>query len=282
MSIVESEYYRASLSNADFERLSDCIYKGYGIKMPKGKKVMLESRLRTRLRARKITSFSEYCDLVLNSNDTEELVKMIDVVSTNKTDFFRENGHFNYLRNTVLPEFAQNELHRPLDIWSAASSSGEEVYSLAMTLEEFNASRNLINYSILGTDISTEILQKAIAAIYREDRAVDIPLILKRKYLMKSRDREKPSVRIIPELRKKVRFRRLNLMSPSYKVGMDFDIIFCRNVLIYFDRKTQEEVINKLCLNLRTGGYLFLGHSESITGLSVPLELLEPTIYRKI
>lgn len=282
MGTIDSEYYRARLSNADFKRLSDCIYNGYGIKMPEEKKVMLQSRLQKRLRAMKIKSFTEYCDLVLDSDDTSELINMIDVVSTNKTSFFRESVHFDFMQESVLPEFYDKNTYGSLNVWSSACSSGEEAYSVAMTIEEFKRNQNLIDYTILGTDISTEILQKAVNAIYLESRASDIPMELRRNYLLRSKDKENPKVRIIRDLRKKVRFQRLNLMKSNYPVGQKFDIIFCRNVLIYFDQPTQEKVINKLCSRLKTNGYFFLGHSESVTGMDVPLKLIKPTIFKKI
>lgn len=277
-------YYDIKLSTAEFKKLSSFIYSNYGIKMPDAKKTMLESRLQKRLRLNSITSFKDYIDFVFSKEGQEaELVHMIDVVSTNKTDFFREPSHFDFMTNTVLPEFvANNRLRRPLKIWSAASSSGEEAYTIGMVINEYNEKNNTnIDYSVLGTDISTRILQTAVNGVYKEERITGIPLTLKRKYFLKSKDPSKRVVRIIPGLRKKMQFGRMNFMDNVYNVPNDFDIVFCRNVLIYFDHDTQEKVINRICTKLKPGGYFFLGHSESITNMDVPLQHIKPTMFKR-
>ena len=138
------------------------------------------------------------------------------------------------------------------------------------------------NFLITGTDISSQILQKAASAIYKEDRIINIPLELKRKYFLRSKDREQKTVRVTKELRNYTKYSRLNFMDSSYNLPEMFDVIYCRNVLIYFNRETQEQVINKLCLKLKSGGYLFIGHSESILGMNLPLEQIKPTIFRRI
>ncbi|MFP4287808.1 MAG: CheR family methyltransferase [Bacteroidota bacterium] len=279
-----SAIYKIKMPDSIFERLSNFIYKEYGIKMPPAKKVMLQSRLQKRLRDMKMSSYEEYCDFVFSKEgEAMELVHMIDVVTTNKTDFFREPSHFDFLKSTVLPEFIhKNKLSKTLKVWSAGCSSGEEVYTLAMVISEFSKNQHKIDYSILGTDISSRILKRAIDAVYHEDRIMNIPMELKKKYFLRSKDREKPQVRVVAELRNKGYYQRLNFMDEKYPLKEDFDIIFCRNVLIYFDRETQQSVINKLCRNLKTGGYFFLGHSESITGMTVPLVQLKPTIFMKV
>lgn len=269
------------LSDADFRRLSQFIYAHYGIKMPDSKKNMLQARLQKRLRANQMTSYAEYCEMLFSEIGGQEVIHMIDVVSTNKTDFFREPGHFDFLRNQGLREALKNNHH--LKIWSAGCSSGEEPYTLAMVLSEYEKTAKHFSYSILGTDISTSILQRAINAVYTEERVSGMPLHLKRSYLLRSKDPKKQLVRIAAELRSKVKFQRLNFMDHTYYgIESDFDIIFCRNVLIYFDKKTQKEVISRLCSHLKPGGYLFLGHSESIMDMKMPLRQLKPTIYQKI
>ncbi|TVQ14700.1 MAG: methyltransferase domain-containing protein [Bacteroidetes bacterium] len=279
-----SAVYKLQMSDEIFEKLSQFIYSQYGIKMPMAKKVMLQSRLQRRLREMKMDSYEQYCDFVFSKEgEAIELVHMIDVVTTNKTDFFREPAHFDFLRHTVLPEFvALNKQKTTIKIWSAGCSSGEEVYTLAMVLSDFIENNRNLDYSILGTDISSRILQKAFDAVYTEERVSNIPLELKKKYFLRSRDRAKPTVRLIPEIRKKASYQRLNFMDDSYHVQEKFDVIFCRNVLIYFDRDTQQKVINRLCSHLKSGGYFFLGHSESITGMNVPLVQLKPTVFMKI
>lgn len=277
--------YLAELSDADFDRLSHFIYTNYGIKLPLSKKIMLQSRLKSRLRENNLKSFHEYTNFVLNGKGGEaEIINMIDMVSTNKTDFYREMVHFDFMREVILPDLVLDHRFDYVKIWSSASSSGEEPYTISFVLNEFMSDHNCkFDYAILGTDISTRILEKARLAIYPMDRVDVVPMVQKKKYLLKSKQTENPEVRIIPELRSKVKFERLNLIDSSYSsVPKDFDVIFCRNVLIYFDRETQEKVINKLCAHLKQGGYFFLGHSESISAMNVPLKQIKPTIFQKI
>jgi chemotaxis protein methyltransferase CheR len=273
----------APLNDSDFTKLSNFIYVNYGIKLPIFKKIMLQSRLASRLKINGMKSYAEYTKYVLSGDANEsEIVNMIDLVSTNKTDFYREAAHFDFMKEVVLPNFIVGDSPQPFKIWSSASSSGEEAYTIAMVISEFIENNRKIDFEILGTDISARILEKAKLGIYPIDRVDVIPISQKKKYLLRSKDQENPMVRIVPNLRAKARFQRLNLMDSSYNVPKDFDIIFCRNVLIYFDRETQEKVINKLCMHLKPGGYFFLGHSESISGIDVPLKPLKPTMFVKI
>ncbi len=268
------------LDDKDFDRLSSFIYSNYGIKMPNSKKTMLQARLQNRLKDLNINSFKQYVDFVFSDKSGEnEIVKMIDVVSTNKTDFFREPKHFDFMKQTILPLFHDKKLK----VWSSASSSGEEAYTIAITIEEYARANKSIDYSIFGTDISSRIIERATSGIYTEERIAGLPLELKKKYFLKSKNRENPLVRVVPEIRNKTSFDRLNLMDNSYQgIPTNFDVIFCRNVLIYFDRPTQEKVINKLCNHLPTGGYFMLGHSESVMGLNVPLKQIMPTVFIKV
>lgn len=281
---ILNEIFKAELSQDDFNKLSNFIYHESGIKMPPVKRIMLQSRLQKRLKELKMTSFKEYCKYVFSKEGLDnEIIHMLDVVSTNKTDFFREPVHFDFVSSYILPEFVKSSKPvKNLKIWSAGCSSGEEPYTIAIVLFEFLENHPGFDFSILGTDISTNILQKAIDAVYKEDRIVGIPYELKRKYFLKSKDRENPTVKMNSMLRSKVRFERLNFMDSSYSIYDSFDIVFCRNVLIYFDRETQEQVINKICTKINTGGYFFLGHSESIMNMDLPLKQIKPTIYQKI
>jgi chemotaxis protein methyltransferase CheR len=276
------ESTKAKMSNDEFKLLSEFIYNGYGIKLSPIKKIMLQGRLQKRLRENNFRSFKEYIDYVFSTDGLEkEVVHMIDAVSTNKTDFFREAPHFDFMKEKLLPEFLESDKSH-LKIWSAASSSGEELYTIAIVISEFLEGKNSFDYSILGTDISLQILQKAALAVYSKDRVERIPTGLRNKYFLKSKNTTHPTVRVTGELRNKTSYQRLNLMDESYAVPGDYDIIFCRNVLIYFDRPTQEKVINKLCSKLKKDGYLFLGHSESLTGLNLPLKQIRPTIFKKM
>jgi chemotaxis protein methyltransferase CheR len=274
------ETFLPKMSEADFSRMSCFINSQCGIKMPKVKKTMLEGRLQKRLRELNIANFKDYCELVLNQNSSHELIQMIDVVTTNKTDFFREPGHFDFLNASALPELLKDSSQ--LNIWSAGCSSGEEPYTIAMALHEYMEQNKNFSYNILGTDISVQILDRALAAIYSIERVIGIPINVKRKYFLKNKNPLKKLVRIVPELRSNVSFQRLNFMDDSYDITTTFDVVFCRNVLIYFDKPTQEKVINKLCAKLRPGGYFFLGHSESITDMKVPLKQVKPTIFKRI
>ncbi|MBN1253069.1 MAG: methyltransferase domain-containing protein [Bacteroidales bacterium] len=269
--------FAAKLTDIEFDKLSKFIYTRYGIKMPPAKRIMLQSRLQKRLRALKIYTFKEYVDFVFSKDGQEEVVHMMDVVSTNKTDFYREATHFDYLTNEVLSKiYKENKF---VKLWSAGCSSGQEVYTLAIVLSEFASKNPGFDFSIFGTDLSTIVLKKAFDAVYPEEAVSMIPIDIKRKYLMKSKDKSKKLVKVNANLRKKTKYQRLNFMDDHYAVNEKFDIIFCRNVLIYFDRETQEKVINKLCNNLKPGGYFFLGHSESITNIEAPLKQVKPTIY---
>ncbi len=274
--------HTATLSARDFGRLSRFIYDTCGIKMPEVKKTMLEARLQKRLRALCMRSFTDYCDYLFSSEGLEkELVQMLDMVTTNKTDFFREPDHFQYLTHTVLPEWLKRHPNGTLAIWSAGCSSGEEPYTLAMVLTEFAARNPGFDFRILATDISTRVLEKAKNAIYAETQVEPVPLELKKKYLLRSKDRSSGMVRIVPELREKVRFRRLNFMDDDFGMREQLDIIFCRNVIIYFDRPTQEKLLQRFHRYMKPGAFIFMGHSETLSGLDVPLVSVYPTVYRK-
>lgn len=279
-----NKVFSAKMTEKEFRRLSQFITEHAGIKLPDVKKVMLQSRLQKRLRYLGMTNYKDYIEYVFSETGLQnEIIHMLDVVSTNKTDFFREPVHFEYMEKTVLPEYVDNyPLHRQMKIWSAGCSSGEEVYTIAMTIHEFKEQYPELTYSILGTDISTDILQKAVQAVYKEEKVEMVPLQLKKKYLLRSKDRTKKKVKVVSELRKQAHFRRLNFMDTTYDVPDVYDVIFCRNVLIYFNRETQEKVIQRLCRKLKTGGYFFIGHSESIMGMDVPLKQIQPTIFKRI
>lgn len=276
---------KISMSNRCFARISGFIQSNFGIKLPEVKRTMVESRLQKRLRVLGLRSFDEYGDFVFSPEGiSEELTHMVDLITTNKTDFFREPSHFNYLYNSVVPELIKKSgagMRKPLRVWSAGCSSGEEPYSLAMVLSEYAARNPGFDFNILGTDISVRILEKALKGIYREEVAEPVPQPMRKKYLLRSRSREETLVRIKPALRSKVRFRRLNLMDPDPETRTPMDIIFCRNVIIYFERAVQEEIVRKLCRRLEEGGFLFLGHSETLHGMSLPLRVVAPMVYRK-
>jgi len=278
--------FDARLTDKDFERFSRLVYEHCGIKLPPHKRSMLEARLRKRLRVHGLHAFEDYAEMVFAREDsTEELIKLIDVVTTNKTDFFREPAHFDYLVQSALPFLVGSfgsGIRQPLRVWSAGCSTGKEPYTLAMVFKEYQARMPEFRFDILGTDICTEVLEKAVQGIYAALKAEPIPTPLKKKYLLKSKDPEARQVRIVPELRSLVRFRRLNFMDDDFGFREPFDIIFCRNVIIYFDRPTQERLLTKLVDNLASGRYIFLGHSETLLGLNLPLTQMAPSVYRRL
>lgn len=276
----------ASLSVSDFSRLSGFIYNQCGIKMPDSKKIMVEARLRKRLRDLNMQTYAEYCNFLFSQKGSEaEITHMVDVITTNKTDFFREPKQFSFLADIALPEFVNTDgagIQRPLKVWSAGCSTGEEPYTLSIVLNEFGQKFTRYTFSILATDISTRVLEKASTGIYEEEKIVPIPKNLVHKYFLRSKSKEKKLVRVIPELRSLVKFQWLNFMQDDFGIRETFDLIFCRNVIIYFDKPTQERLIEKLVSKLKPGGFFFLGHSESIFNTNLPLVQVAASTYKKI
>lgn len=275
---------KATLTDEQFHKISDFIQTNVGIKMPDQKKIMVQSRLYSRLKELNIDNFEDYIDYAFqkNSKGDEEIALMINVITTNLTSFFRESTHFDYMTSTALPEIAKE--FDNLEIWSAACSSGEEPYTLSVVVQEFlRTHQNAFKkYSILATDISSRVLDKAINAVYPMEEVQNLSYDLKKRYFLKSKDESNPLVRVNKNTREKVTFQRLNFMDDSYPISVPKNIIFCRNALIYFDKPTQEAVIRKLIKHLLPGGYLFLGHSETIFGMDLPLKTVGPTIFRKV
>jgi len=273
------------MSDSDFSLFSELIQNTCAIKMPTVKKTMLEARLRKRLRVLGLFSFREYWKY-LNSpqGKQDELVHMIDVVTTNKTDFFREPAHIEYLYNTALPDLIARKgsgKQAGLRVWSAGCSTGKEAYTLAMIMTEYSRARGKMDFSILGTDISTDALEKAARGVYEREKADMIPADFRKKYLLKSRDKSKRLIRVIPEIRSLITFGRLNFLDENYGFSRPFDVIFCRNVIIYFDRENQQRILENICRHLVAGGYLFTGHSETLHGMKLPIKPLAPSVYRK-
>lgn len=269
------------LSDKNFRRLSQLIHGYSGIKMPPAKRTMLEGRLRRRVRATGAGSLDNYCRRLFDEDGLDgELVELMDAVTTNKTDFFREPQHFDFLRDRGLAMLLSGR--KTLKAWSAACSTGAEPYTLAMVIEEhLRAHRSRTDYSILCTDLCTEVLADAIAGIYPEAMIEPVPMELRERYLMRARDAGRREVRISPKLRSRLFFSRLNLMDQSYPVDDDMDMIFCRNILIYFDKPTQDKVLRQLCGHLRPGGFLFLGHSESVVGIDLPVRQVASTVFQR-
>lgn len=274
----------SQLTDRDFRSIAELIETEVGIKLPQSKRLMLEGRLLKRVRALDCLNLKAYIDCLFDHKNFEtELVHLIDCVTTNKTDFFREPSHFDFMRDVAVPESLNRRNHgsRRLKIWSAACSTGMEAYTIAMVLDDMIRSGSSFEFRILGTDISTSVLTSARKGIYTRDMIAPVPQEMARRYFLWPRDRSRTEVRVAPELRRTTNFKRLNLMDPVYPFDRDVDIIFCRNVLIYFDKPTQHKVVDRLCAHLRPGGYLVVGHSESMVGSgSKSLKQVQPTIFR--
>jgi len=261
------------LSDRNYQRLAEILEGHVGIRLPLTKRTMVEGRLRKRVRALGLSTFDQYCDALFVHDQLEsEFIHLIDLVTTNKTDFFREPEHFDFLRRTALPGLlaerpARDDQH--IKIWSAACSNGAECYTLAMVMADSALRFSGLRFSVFGTDVCTEVLEQAVLGIYPDEMMQPVPPELRRRYVMRARDPVRRQARVVPELRRLVRYRYLNLMDDKYPADRDLDVIFCRNILIYFNRQTQHAVLEKLCRHLRPGGYLFLGHSESAAGGSL-------------
>jgi chemotaxis protein methyltransferase CheR len=266
------------ISTDEFERFRKLIYDESGITLSDQKRTLLVSRLSRRLRDLGLSTFSEYYDRVTEDATRDEFTRMLDLISTNKTDFFRESNHFDFLRDRILPEL---EDVKRIRIWSSACSTGEEPYTIAITLYEGVQDPAQWEFKILASDLSTRVLAKAATGIYETDRVKNIPEDVVRRHFLRGRGDRAGFVKVKPHLAAIIRFRRLNLMDDHYPIKNPLDLIFCRNVMIYFDRPTQEQLVNKFHRYLKPGGYLFIGHSESLQWIRHPFRSLAPTIYRK-
>jgi chemotaxis protein methyltransferase CheR len=283
ISIPEDEDH---LSALDFGRIARLIEGEAGIRLPPGKRLMVEGRLRKRMRAHGHGDFAAYCRFLFSEGGLErEIVHLINAVTTNKTDFFREPEHFDFLVSDMVPSLVRQRGERTplLKVWSAASSTGAEAYTLAMVLSDLARERQDFSYAILGTDISTAVLAQGRRAVYPAEMIAPVPPDMHSRYLMYARaPGPRREVRIVPELRRRVRYAHLNLMDDSYPFDRDVDIVFLRNVLIYFEKTDQEAVVARLVGHLRPGGYLVLGHSESMIGTVLAVRQVAPAVFQKL
>ncbi len=273
------------LSHRDFQRLARFIQNYSGIKMPPNKKTMVEGRLRRRVQAVGTATLADYCRYLFDDGGLEhETVDLIDAVTTNKTDFFREPDHFRFLVEDAVPALlaARRNARGPIKAWSAACSTGAEPYTMAMVFSELACTTPEFRASILATDICTQALAAATRGIYPESMIAPVPAELRRRYLMRARKGARDRARIVPELRQAVAFGRLNLMHTPYPVDSDMHVVFCRNILIYFDKPTQQKVLEQLCQHLRPGGFLFVGHSETLTGFGLPLRPVATSVFQRL
>lgn len=272
---------RCDLSQEDFQEISRRVMRLCGINLHSGKRELVKARLSKRLRQLGLESYKQYMKYVESDTSGLELANMIDALSTNVTQFFRESQHLDYLRDKLLPrltDMRRQDHQRRLRVWSAGCSSGEEPYSIGMTLLESLPDAEQWDIKILATDISNTVLAKARAGVYEENKFKDVPQALRGKYFELNDSGPPRTYRICQHLRQMVQFARLNLMEPWPMKG-PFDYIFCRNVMIYFDKATQQALIERFSQLLGNGGVLFIGHSESLSGVKHKLSQLHPTVY---
>jgi len=271
-SVVETAI-SPELSAAEFGEIRRIAHERFGLDLRPGKETLVMARLGKHIRRLKLPGFREYCRHVLADATGEALVAMIDALVTNYTGFFREGAHFDFLRRTVLPA-ARGRLR----VWSAACATGEEPYTLALVLLEHLGAQG--RFEIVASDISTRALNAARAGIYPAGRLEGLDPQLMRKYLLMGGGRWQGHYQVKPEVRARVDFRRVNLVEDFSQLGK-FNLIFCRNVMIYFDRGVRERLVARLADRLEPGGYLFVGHAESLTGIGHTLEYVRPAVYRK-
>ncbi len=273
------------LSDKEFELFRNLIYDSCGISLTLSKKELVKARLTKRLSKTGIGSFSDYYNYVTKTDKSgKELIHLIDNISTNKTDFFREKKHFDFLNESLLPDLISSKErsnNRKLRIWCAASSSGEEPYTLAMTVFNHIKANNGWDVKILATDISTRILQKAIDGTYKTELLKDIPPGITSAHFSKVSVDNINYFRAKDHLKNIITFRRFNLMTEKFPFKHPFDFIFCRNVMIYFDPETQNTLVKKFYKCLPKNGYLFIGHSETLSKSDNAFKYVQPAVYQR-
>lgn len=268
-----------AISNTEFKQLSAYIRKNYGINLKEEKRVMLAGRLRTVLRQNNFRNFSDYYDYIISDKTGAAAATLVNKISTNHTFFMREADHFDYFKNTVLPYLKNTVKSKDLRVWSAGCSTGEEPYTLSMIIDEFFGDEKARwDTSILATDISSKVLDIALQGIYDNEKIAALPSNWKLKYFKQI---DSKSYALIDRMRKEVILRRFNLMDEKFPFRKKFNVIFCRNVMIYFDVQTKRKLIDKFYDMLEYGGYLFIGHSESIDRRETRFKYIRPAIYRQ-
>jgi len=273
---VDASDIRA-LTDKEYEQIRRLAYQQFGLDLQSNKQQLVASRLTKQIRALGLRSFEEYYRHVTEDRTGKSLEAMIDALTTNHTSFFREVAHFDFLKTVLLPQIQGRS---QISVWSAACSSGEEPYSIALTLLDALGETTRTKIRILATDISTRVLAQAEKGAYPTARFGNLPASYLRRYVLKGEGRWSDWFLMKKEVRSLIEFRRLNLME-KISHGESFPLIFCRNVMIYFDRQKQQEVVNRLAEAIEPGGYLFVGHSESLNSIQHPLQYVAPAIYRK-
>lgn len=267
------------ITKKEFQQLSDYIKRNYGIRLKEEKMTLVSGRLHNVLQQEGFSSFTEYYNHLISDETGNAVIKLVDRITTNHTFFMREASHFFYFRDKVLPYLSETVKDKDLRIWCAACSSGEEAYTLAMVIDEFFGNAKMWwDTKILATDISEQVLDTAIKGIYSKDRIEALPPNWKRNYFKVFDDE---SLILIDKIRNNVIFRKLNLMNTVFPFRKKLHTIFCRNVMIYFDNETKDRLVEKFYDHLEYGGYLFIGHSESLNRETTRFKYILPSVYRK-
>ena len=264
------------LTDKEFEEIVTYIKFHYGINLI-NKRQLIEARMYSVLQERKLSNFTDYFALI-KRNDTNEITAMLNKLTTNHTFFMREPAHFEFLKNTILPYHEKNNKSKIIKIWSAGCSSGEEAFTTIMyIMEYFGMQKSAWNFRIYATDISLKSMEAAKSGVYNDEALKDIPPAWRQKYFQKIGDQR---YELSPEVRAQVDFKRFNLMDP-FPQNQPYDLIFCRNVMIYFDQPTKNQLVNKFYDVIKPGGYLFIGHSETVQRETTRFQYIQPSIYRK-
>jgi chemotaxis protein methyltransferase CheR len=267
----------ARLSDTDLRRIARLVYERSGITLHTGKRALVLARLRTRLRAGGFTSFTSYLEHVERDESGAEITMLLDAIATNHTSFFREPQHFDFLASHIVPAIAD----RPIRVWSAGCSSGEEPVSIAITLLDARAAmRQPPAIRLLATDLSTKALRQAASGVYRMERVANIPLEMLRRHFEKGLGEQAGTARVALHVRRWIEYRQLNFVQ-AVDLTERFDVIVCRNVMIYFDRDMQQRLVSLLERHLAPGGYLFTSHSESLNGTRHGLRAVAPAVYQR-
>jgi len=274
---------RFEFRDKDFRFICELVAEQAGITLNDGKRELVYGRLAKRLRALELETFSQYCD-VLKDEKSDEVLHCVNAITTNVTAFFRENHHFDFMHSTVLPELgaaSKKTGKRDLNIWSAGCSTGQEPYSIAMNLCEYKPLLDGWDIEILATDLDSMVLEQARSGIYRIDHLENVSLERRKQFFLKGKGANEGSARIIPRIHNMIRFEYLNLIE-RWDIKHGFDVIFCRNVMIYFDKEMRQRLLLNFAQRLSPNGFLFVGHSESLSGISDVFEPVGTTIYRKV
>lgn len=270
------------LTDEEFNLISRLVYDRFGINLGEQKRALIIGRLQKVLHLEGFDNFKDYYHHVVRDPSGGALLTMVDRISTNHTFFFRENDHFEYISSVVLPQLTarqQRKSRMDIRIWCAGCSSGEEPYTLAMVISEYFRNHTIeADIGILATDISISALEKGVAGVYLEDRMSQVPPIYRQRYFNRLKDGTWAAKK---ELKEMVLFRRLNLIQPEYPFKGHFQVVFCRNVMIYFDKETQRSLIGRFYRYTEPGGYLFIGHSETLDRLSAAYKYIRPSVYQR-